>query len=102
MIIQVQHIQQLQVEQRKEENNTLFVTESVGIGTTSPSSSLHISAGTSGDADKELVEKAKTLTLPTDFDALLVEAVKELKEENDALKAIVCKDHPEEAICQEE
>jgi hypothetical protein len=32
--------------------------------------------------------------------AVLVEAVKELKAQNDALKAIVCKDHPEEAICQ--
>ncbi len=32
--------------------------------------------------------------------AVLVEAVKELKSQNDALKTIVCKDHPEEAICQ--
>ncbi|RKZ35701.1 MAG: hypothetical protein DRQ49_18970, partial [Gammaproteobacteria bacterium] len=32
--------------------------------------------------------------------AVLVEAVKELKAQNDALKAIVCEDHPEEAICQ--
>jgi len=32
--------------------------------------------------------------------AVLVEAVKELKAQNDALKAIVCQDHPEEAICQ--
>jgi hypothetical protein len=29
-----------------------------------------------------------------------IEAVKELKAQNDALKAIVCEDHPEEAICQ--
>ncbi|MDM8559105.1 tail fiber domain-containing protein [Candidatus Parabeggiatoa sp. HSG14] len=32
--------------------------------------------------------------------AVLVEAVKELKTQNDALKAIVCEDHPEKAICQ--
>jgi hypothetical protein len=32
---------------------------------------------------------------------LLVESVKELKAENDALKALVCKDHPEASICQE-
>ena len=32
--------------------------------------------------------------------AVLVEAVKELKAQNDALKAIVCEDHPEKAICQ--
>jgi len=32
--------------------------------------------------------------------AVLVEAVKELKAQNDALKAVVCQDHPEEAICQ--
>jgi len=32
--------------------------------------------------------------------AVLVEAVKELKAQNDALKAIVCKDHPQEAICR--
>jgi len=32
--------------------------------------------------------------------AVLVEAVKELKAQNDALKTIVCQDHPEEAICQ--
>jgi len=31
---------------------------------------------------------------------ILVEAVKELKAQNDALKAIVCKDHPQEAICR--
>jgi 3-deoxy-D-manno-octulosonic-acid transferase len=29
--------------------------------------------------------------------AMLVEAVKELKAQNDALKAIVCEDHPEKA-----
>jgi hypothetical protein len=32
--------------------------------------------------------------------AVLVEAVKELKAQNDALKAIICEDHPEKAICQ--
>jgi len=32
--------------------------------------------------------------------AILVEAVKELKAQNDALKTIVCKDHPEETICK--
>jgi len=32
--------------------------------------------------------------------AVLVEAVKELKGQNEALKAIVCKDHPRELICQ--
>jgi hypothetical protein len=32
--------------------------------------------------------------------AVLVEAVKELKAQNDALKAIFCEDHPEKAICQ--
>jgi hypothetical protein len=32
--------------------------------------------------------------------AVLVEAVKELKAQNDALKTIVCQDHPEEAICK--
>jgi hypothetical protein len=32
--------------------------------------------------------------------AVLLEAVKELKAQNDALKAIVCEDHPEKAICQ--
>ncbi len=32
--------------------------------------------------------------------AVLVEAVKELKTQNDALKTIVCQDHPEETICQ--
>ncbi len=32
--------------------------------------------------------------------AVLVEAVKALKAQNDALKAIVCEDHPEKAICQ--
>lgn len=32
--------------------------------------------------------------------AVLVEAVKELKAQNDALKTIVCKDHPEETICK--
>lgn len=31
--------------------------------------------------------------------ALLTEAIKELKKQNDALKKIVCKDHPEEQIC---
>jgi hypothetical protein len=35
-----------------------------------------------------------------DMTAVLVEAVKELKAQNDALKAIVCEDHPEKAICQ--
>jgi len=32
--------------------------------------------------------------------AVLVEAVKELKAQNDALKTIVCKDHPGELICR--
>jgi hypothetical protein len=32
--------------------------------------------------------------------AVLIEAIKELKAQNDALKAIVCEDHPEKAICQ--
>jgi len=32
--------------------------------------------------------------------AVLVEAVKELKAQNDALKTIVCKDHPTEVLCQ--
>jgi len=33
--------------------------------------------------------------------ALLIEAFKELKAENDALKEIVCEDHPEKEICQQ-
>ncbi len=32
--------------------------------------------------------------------AVLVEAIKELKAQNDAFKAIICDDHPEKAICQ--
>ncbi|MCP4756313.1 MAG: tail fiber domain-containing protein [Proteobacteria bacterium] len=32
--------------------------------------------------------------------AVLVEAVKELKAENDALKILVCQDHPEAALCR--
>ncbi len=31
---------------------------------------------------------------------LLIEAVKTLKTENEALKALVCGDHPEASICQ--
>jgi hypothetical protein len=34
------------------------------------------------------------------FAPLLIEAVKELKTQNEALKALVCKDHPEAEICQ--
>jgi hypothetical protein len=35
-----------------------------------------------------------------EMSAILVEAVKELKAQNDALKTIVCKDHPGELICR--
>jgi len=32
--------------------------------------------------------------------ALLVEAIKELKAENEVLKAIICEEFPEKSICQ--
>ncbi len=44
-----------------------------------------------------LVEAVKELKAET---TVLVETIKELKAQNDALKAIVCEDHPEKAICQ--
>jgi len=34
------------------------------------------------------------------FSAVLIEAVKELKKENDSLKALVCLDHPTAEICK--
>lgn len=44
-----------------------------------------------GDLDKELTEdgKIKSLTLPFEFDAYIIEALKELKAENDILKSQV-------------
>jgi hypothetical protein len=48
--------------------------------------------GTAGDGTKGLAYGKMT--------AVLVEAVKELKTQNDALKTIVCQDHPEETICK--
>ncbi|HEW98289.1 MAG TPA: tail fiber domain-containing protein, partial [Beggiatoa sp.] len=47
---------------------------------------------TDGDGYKSLAYDKMT--------AVLLEAVKELKAQNDALKTIVCEDHPEKAICQ--
>jgi hypothetical protein len=52
--------------------------------------------------DKELIpenEKAKAVSFPHDFNAYLIEAIKALKAENDALKSLVCQDHPEAEIC---
>ncbi len=44
-------------------------------------------------------QKMKVLTLPTDFDALLVEAIKELKVENEKLREALCAAVPEAQIC---
>jgi len=53
--------------------------------------------------DKDLIpegEKAKEISFPHAFNAYLIEAVKALKAENEALKLLVCQDHPEAEICQ--
>ncbi|MEA3329586.1 MAG: DUF2341 domain-containing protein [Nanoarchaeota archaeon] len=64
--------------------------------------------------DKELLpegEKSKSLSLPNDFSAYIVESIKELKlekdaeiqilkEENEKLRILICIDHPEAEICQ--
>lgn len=53
--------------------------------------------------DKEQVaegEKIKSLYFPHGFNAYLVEAIKELRAQNEALKSLVCQDHPEAQVCQ--
>lgn len=51
-------------------------------------------------------EKIKMLTLPTDYEALVVQAIKDLRDENNYLKQelwdlklLVCADHPEAVTC---
>jgi hypothetical protein len=44
-------------------------------------------------------DKVKGINLPTGYDALVIQAIKELRAENDDLKALVCADHPEADIC---
>jgi len=54
------------------------------------------------DDDRKLLNgspKAKSLTFPIEFNAYLVEALKELKARNEALTRIVCTDHPKADIC---
>lgn len=52
--------------------------------------------------DRDLLDngqKAKSMYLPNDFDAYLVEAIKQLRSENEELRRLVCLDHPEAELC---
>lgn len=54
------------------------------------------------DKDKALIpegEKVKEISFPNAFNAYLIEAIKALKAENEALKYLVCQDHSEAEIC---
>jgi hypothetical protein len=42
----------------------------------------------------------KTLTFPNEFNAYIIESIKEQQQQIEQLKSIVCKDHPEAEVCK--
>jgi hypothetical protein len=67
-----------------------FSSTDVGIGTTSPSEALEVTGSVdAAEIDRLLLEKVEELTI----------YIVELKNENEALKQLICPQHPEAEIC---